>query len=255
MREVILSLVASVVTGSAVWLIQRLLQYRRIVRKRAFFGVAPGAGCVLVSPRHFSSSQAHSVHRRDMAALVELATIVNECGGKVEIVAEDAGSQGIGQRTEFCVGGPTANARTAAHLRVIVPGVRFGTGADGDALAIQVGATTFPASSEQAEYAVLAKTQVPDTESPVFVIAGQTARANLAAARLLASHHRSLRKEYGASGRFCLVLRVVEPVAFGADFVEIEADATTEAFTEPAPLTGGAGRDEPGTDATPVGSE
>lgn len=255
MREVILSLVASVVTGSAVWLVQRLLRYRRIARKRAFFGVATGAGCVLVSPRHFSSSRPHSVHRRDMAALVELATIVNECGGNVEVVAEDADLQGIGQRTEFCVGGPTANARTAAHLRAIVPGVRFDSDDDGDALAIRAGATVHPASSELAEYAVLAKTRVPDTESPVFVIAGQTARANLAAARLLASQHRSLRKEYGASGRFCLVLKVVEPLAFGADFVEIEADATAEAFTELTPVTGDTGPDEPGTGTAAVGRE
>lgn len=248
-REVILSLIASVVTGTAVWLVQRLLQYQRIARKRAFFGVTPGATCVLVSPRHFSSSQPHSVHRRDMAALVELATIVNECGGKVEILAEDAVAEGIGRRTEFCVGGPTANARTAAHLRAIVPGVRFGSDGDRDAaLAFQIGATAYPASSELAEYAVLAKTRVPDSENPVFVIAGQTARANLAAARLLASQHRSLRKKFAASGRFCLVLKVVEPLAFGADFVEIETDVTAEAFTALPSLTGPDEPEKPGTE-------
>jgi hypothetical protein len=74
MREVVLSLVASVIAGSAVWLVQRLLNYRRMARKRAFFGVSAGASCVLVAPRHFSSPQTDSVHRRDMAALVELAT-------------------------------------------------------------------------------------------------------------------------------------------------------------------------------------
>lgn len=243
--EVLLSLVASVVTGSAVWSAQRLLRYHRIARKRAFFGVAQGAGCVLISPRHFSSSETHSVHRRDMAALVELATVVNECGGTVEILAEDALPAGFGRQTEFCVGGPTANARTAVHLRAIVPGVRFGPeGTRHTALAFRIGATEYPASSELVEYAVLARTHAPETPNPVFVIAGQTARANLAAARLLASRHESLRKAHGSSGRFCLVLKVVEPLGFGADLVEIEADATADAFTKLVPLTGGNGPDD-----------
>jgi len=239
-REVVLSVVASVIAGSAVWLFQRLLHYRRMARKRAFFGVAPGANCVLVSPRHFSSPQADSVHRRDMAALVELATIVNDCGGRTEVVAEDAGQHGLGRLTEFCIGSPAANARTAAHLRAIIPSVRFESddGPGGTALAIEVGATAYPASSSLAEYAVLAKTHVPDTANPVFILAGQTARANLAAARLLASRYRSLLKAHGASGRFCLVLKIVEPLAFGPDFVEIVADATAEAFQASPPPPG-----------------
>lgn len=55
--DLVMSLVSSVVAGSAVWLGQRLLHYRRLVRKRAFFGVSPTAGCVLVPPRHFSSDR------------------------------------------------------------------------------------------------------------------------------------------------------------------------------------------------------
>jgi hypothetical protein len=246
MREVVLSLVASVIAGLAVWLVQRLLNYRRMARKRAFFGVSAGASCVLVAPRHFSSPQTDSVHRRDMAALVELATIVNDCGGRTDVITEDAGVRGIGQLTEFCVGGPTANSRTAAHLRAVLPGVRIESDADaGGAPTIQVGATAYPASSELAEYAVLAKSHGPDSENPVFIVAGQTAQANLAAARLLASRYRSLFKTYRASGRFCLVLKIVEPVAFGPDFVEIVADATAEAYQASPRQAGRTGSDEP----------
>jgi hypothetical protein len=245
-REIVLSLVASVIAGSAVWLVQWLLRYRRMARKRAFFGVSAGASCLLVAPRHFSSPQADSVHRRDMAALVELATIVNDCDGRTEVVTEDAGLRGIGRLTEFCVGGPAANARTAAHLRAVVPGVRFALDEDaGAAVTFRAGGTAYPASSEQAEYAVLVKAQVPATPNPVFIVAGQTARTNLAAGRLLASRYRSLLKTYGTSGRFCLVLKIVEPLAFGPDFVEIVADATADAFQASPRPPGGTGSAEP----------
>lgn len=230
MGDVVPSLIASVITGVAVWLGQWLLRYRRLARKRAFFGVAPGASCVLVAPRHFASPKASSVHRRDMAALVELATIVNECGARSMVRSED-GVDTLGRSTEFCVGGPTANARTAAHLRSILPGVRFESDGTADALpTFRVGTTDYPASSKEAEYVVLGKAHVPTATHPVFLIAGQTSRSNLAGARHLANRHPGLMRSYGVNGRFCLVLKVVEPLVYGSDFVEIVADVTEAAF-------------------------
>jgi hypothetical protein len=65
----------------------------------------------------------------------------------------------------------------------------------------------------------------------VFILGGQTARANLAAARFLAHRYRQLHRQYGASKRFCVVLRIVEPAVYGPDFTEIAADLTEAAFT------------------------
>lgn len=254
MRDVLLSLVSSVIAGSAVWLTQRLLRYRRLARKRAFFGVTAGARCLLVSPRHYSSPKSASVHRRDMAALVEVATVVNDCGGGVELVAGDASPTEIGRQTEFCVGAPAANPRTAAHLRAVFLGVQFGPYGDGDnPRTFRVGGTPYPAPSDRAEYVVLAKAYPEATANPVFVIAGQTARSNLAAARLLASRYRSLRRTHGTAGRFCLVLRIGEPLAYGPDLVEIVADATAEAFRREPPPVAGTAPDPPATvsDARP----
>jgi hypothetical protein len=84
---------------------------------------------------------------------------------------------------------------------------------------LRVGATGYPAASEGAEYVVLAKAYVPATPNPVLIGAGQTARTNLAAARFLASQHRKLLKSYGVKGEFCLALKIVDPLAFGPDFV------------------------------------
>lgn len=60
MNEVLLSLASSVVAATAAWVGQWLLRYRRLARKRTFFGVTPGATCILVTPRHFSSPQARA---------------------------------------------------------------------------------------------------------------------------------------------------------------------------------------------------
>jgi hypothetical protein len=230
-----MSLVSSVIAGTAVWLGQRLLRYRRLARKRAFFGVSPATGCVLVSPRHFSSPQPASVHRHDMAALVELATVVNECGGRAEIVSEQTGLPGVGRLPEFCVGGPPANSRTAAHLRSLLPGVHIESPpSKDDYLAISVGRSTYRHEPHHAAYAVLAKTHLPATGHPLFLLSGQTAQTNLAGARLLASQYRTLLRTYGATGRFCLVLRIVEPEVYGPDLVEIAADVTGVAFQPPA---------------------
>lgn len=231
MSEIVLSLISSVVAGSLAWAAQWLLRYRRLARKRTFFGVTPGTSCVLVAPRHFSSPQAASVHRRDTAALVELATVVSECGGASEIVSGDGELHGVGHVTEFCVGGPAANPRTDAHLRSILPGVTSEPDESGGvAPALHVGETIYPPASERAEYVVLAKAYVPTMPNPVFIVAGQTARSNLAATRFLASRHRALVSSYGVQGRFCLVLKIVEPLAFGPDYVEIAADETDAAF-------------------------
>ncbi len=42
---------------------------------------------------------------------------------------------GLGEQTEFCVGGPSSNSRTAAHLRRFLPGVTQTE----DALSLHVG--------------------------------------------------------------------------------------------------------------------
>jgi hypothetical protein len=141
--------------------------------------------------------------------------------------------------TEFCVGGPFGNPRTAAHLRSILRGVRVQPDdTQGTELPMSVGTTTFRREPNKAEYVLLARAWGPAGGRPVFVLGGQTARTNLAAARFLAAEYRQLYRRYGAAKRFCLVLRVVEPAVYGSDFTEIAADVTGEAFEPPEPAPG-----------------
>jgi len=230
MRDLLINLLASVIAGVAGLAAGRLVRYRRMARERAFFGLSGGAGCLLSVSRHFSSPRENSVHRRDVAALVELATVARECGSRADLAGDSELAEQFGRRTEFCVGGPGANPRTTTHLRTILGGVSFHQPEDGGPGSIVVGADEYTFDLGVAEYVVLARAWGPSGGKPVFVLAGHTARTNLAAARYLAGRHRRLFRTYRADRPFCLVLRVVEPDVYGTDFTELVADVTPDAF-------------------------
>ncbi|MCA2216505.1 SDR family oxidoreductase [Jidongwangia harbinensis] len=234
MPDLLINLLASLIAGVTVWLAQRLVRYRRQARRQEFFGLRGQTTCTLSVARHFSSPRLASVHRRDVAALVELATLARECGARADLATDAELVREFGRRTEFAVGGPSVHPRVATHLRTILRGVRYAP--DGT---LVVGGTEYRYQHDTAEYVALARIFGPDGGRPVFVLAGQTSQSNLAAARYLAGAHRGLYRTYRADRPFCLVLRIVEPGTYGIDFTEVAADATDVAF-RPAP--GDAGR-------------
>ena len=234
MRDLVINLVASVLAAVAAWLVQRAVAYRRLARMRAFFGLADGAPSLLVVGRHWSSTRMSSVHRNDVAAIVELGAIVKECGGRADLVPAAEAPKELGKVTEFCVGGPESNPRTEAHLAALVPGVRVTTfGEAGDRVPMLVGEHRFERDPHHVAHVLLART-VPTTR-PVFLLVGQTSLSNLAAARYLAEHHRELRRRYGDKSAFALMLKVREPGAYGPDLVELVGDVTEAAFDGTAP--------------------
>ena len=235
MGDLAINLLASVIAGTAVWLAGFLLRRRKLSRERAFFGLTEGASCLLVVSRHASSPREFSVHRRDVAALVELATIARECGAHADRVGENQPTGEIGRLTEFCVGGPGgASPRSATHVRTILRGVTYAIFDDEKPrLSFTVGGTEYVLTPETS-YVLLARFWGPAGGHPVFFIGGLSAGSNLAGARYLAAHHPELARRYGADRPFALVLRIVEPAAYGTDFTELAADVTDVAF-QPVP--------------------
>jgi len=228
-QDLAINLVASVLAAAAAWILQRVLSLRRLARMRAFFGLQHGAPCLLVVGRHASSPREHSVHRDDVAALAELAALAKECGARADVVTAAEAPVGLGKVTEFCVGGEGNNPRTAVHLRALLPGVTGWRWEETRAkLTFAVGGERFDRDPGKDEYAIVARVGAPSR--PVFVIMGQIAICNLAAARFLATRHRQLYRRYGADRPFCLVLRVVEGKTYGPDLVEEVADVTEAAL-------------------------
>ncbi|MEU4689699.1 hypothetical protein [Actinoplanes sp. NPDC023714] len=232
MGDLLINLLASIIAGTSVWLAGFLVRRRRLNRERAFFGLTAGASCLLVVSRHASSPREFSVHRRDVAALVELATIARECGAHADRVGENQPTGEIGRLTEFCVGGPgEASPRSATHVRTILRGVRYAVfDEEARRMSFTVGGVEY-ALTPETSHVLLARFWGPAGGHPVFFLGGLTAGSNLAAARYLAANHPELGRRYGADRPFALVLRIVEPAAYGTDFTELVADVSDEAFT------------------------
>ena len=57
-----------------------------------------------------------------------------------------------------------------------------------------------------------------------WIVCGQTARGNHAAARYLNTESRALARRYGSHGGFVLALRLVNPTTYDHRYVEVAAD-------------------------------
>lgn len=231
MWDLLINLLASVIAGVAVWAGHRVLRLRELSRKRAFFGVEPGAEVLFFVAKHYSSPRPNSVHRTDVATLIELATSVKECGGQPTLVVAGDDMHESGRQTEYSVGGPIANPRTGAYLRSLLPGVTAELAEGRDLPTLVVGETAYNSDYEHDEFVLLVRTIPPESTRPVFLLIGQTARTNLAAARYLVRNYKRLRREFGAQPRFSLMLRVKEPRSFGGGHVERVADLTSQSVT------------------------
>lgn len=265
-----INLAASAITGAAVWLAQFLVRRRRLRRMQDFFGLRHDTECLLVVGRHAASGHPRSVHRDDVASLLELAGVVRGCGARQRLVLHDEPLGGLGQFTEFCVGGPSSNSRTAGHLRWLLPGVRVGTGAQpaapppthgpppgvpspaggdtatdvadrrGRTMRMTVGTRVYDNQPDAVDYLLIARVPGPgDSGWPLFLICGQTAMANHAGVGFLSRAYPRLIADYGVHGRFALVLRVVNPRGYGPHLLQDVADVTEEAFCPPPEPVGG----------------
>ncbi|KRD23050.1 hypothetical protein ASE41_13965 [Streptomyces sp. Root264] len=231
MRNIVLGVIAAGVSAALGWVTRTYLWRRRLRRKQAFFGLPENSECLLVVNRDAGSADL-AVHRHDVFALLELAALIKDCGAGAEVVTQDAARQGFGERTEFCVGGPGSNRRTAAHVQAMLPGVRINTDREPgpDRLAFQIGAEHYRMESGVTEFVLLARLTAGRRRGarPVFLFCGQRAINNQAATRYLVRHHERLARKYG-DGSFVLLLKVVSSHAYGPDVVELVDDVTRQA--------------------------
>ena len=231
-NDLAVNLLASAIAGLAVWLTQRFVRVRRLARLRRFLGVTVGSICTVSVSRHAASSHSMSVHRRDVAAVVEVATLLRLCGASADVLVSDADLRGVGETTEFCIGGPSTNRRTAAHLARFVPGLTIASSeADPDGLTLRLADREFRRVPGAEEYVLILRIPVAVlAKRPLWIICGQTARSNHAAARYLHTESRALARRYGRNDGFGLALRLVNPTTYDHRYVELVADFTEAEF-------------------------
>ncbi|WP_333772592.1 hypothetical protein [Streptomyces sp. IBSBF 3136] len=228
-RNIVLGVIAAGVSTALGWLSRTYLWRRKLRRKQAFFGLPENAECLLVVNRDPATAE-HAVHRFDVFALLELSALIKDCGAHLRMVTQDATQQGVGERTEFCVGGPGSNRRMLAHMSAMLPGVRVNVDAEPgpDRGAFQIGGERYRMDAGVTEYVLLARLTAGRLTRPVFLFCGQRAITNQAATRYLARNHERLSRKYGG-GSFVLLLKVVNSQAYGPDLVELVADVTRAA--------------------------
>ncbi|MFF1408966.1 hypothetical protein ACFVX6_04060 [Streptomyces sp. NPDC058289] len=233
-RNLVLGVAATAISGGFGWFARTYLWRRTLRRKQAFFGLPTGSDCLFVVNRQMGGTDS-SLHRNDAFALLEISALIKDCGANVQIVTHDGARQGFGERAEFCVGGPSSNSRTTAHLGSMLPGVRIIVSSDPvpDRGAITVGGETYRWEKGLVEHVLLARLTAGPGSRPVFLLSGQTAISNQAAARYLARNHRTLAGKYGDDS-FCLLLKVINSDAYGPDVTELIADVTRPARTPAA---------------------
>ena len=237
LQEIVLSVLA-VVAGLALgWFARTYLWQRKLQRQQRFFGLPENSECLLVVNRDAGTTE-WAVGRNDVFALLELSAIVKECGAHADVISPEGTQQAFGERTEFCLGGPVANRRMAAHLQSLLPGIMVNTDMEPgpDRGAFTIGSERYRVENGTAEHVLLARLTAGQIGGarPVFLFCGQRAITNQAATRYLARNHTKLARKYGPDGSFCLLLKIANSQAYGADVVEMVSDVT-RAATTPAP--------------------
>ncbi|GAB3268277.1 hypothetical protein [Kineosporia babensis] len=241
--DLAINLAASALFGGLLWLAGMLGRYRRRARTRRFFGLAPGERASVVVGKD-TWGRDGSVSRGDVAAMVEVAVVVKSCDAEPDFLMHQDARTGLGEKTEFCVGGPSSNRRSEALLRRFLPG--FQEVVRDERSAFRVGAREFEYERGESAVVLVARLYqgvdqlyqgadqlyqgVGRPGKPLFLIVGQTAIANHAGARHLAREGRKLAAKYAPGQQFCVALRLVEPRSYGNNLVEFVGDLSLDAF-------------------------
>lgn len=237
LHEIVLGVLTGALTAALGWFGRAFLWRRALRRRQRFLGLPDNAPCLLVVGRD-PATEERAVARSDVFALLELSALIKDCRARADVVPHDEVRQGFGEQSEFCIGGPASNQRTAAHLRSLLPGVTVHTGPEPgpERGALTVGGEHYRMEPGTVEYVLLARLTGAQEqgERPVFVVCGQRGVANQAATRYLSRRHLRLSRRHGSNGTFCLLLKVTNSRAYGPDMVELVADVT-RAATRPAP--------------------
>lgn len=233
LANIAIGLVTSFLGGGVVWLWERVKRARVVNKQAALFGVLPGQACLFVVGNKYNSPG--TTHQRDVRAIIELALLAGELGCQVTVESGEFRG-GNSDRTEFCVGGPSggANIRTSGHLAAHLPGVVIHpySATHPDSVAIEVGGEKFLFDRGNQEYALVAKFTPTESKCPVFLVAGQTSVANLAAIHFLRREYMRVFRKLTSVERFCLLIKVSDIRTYDFHRAEIVREVTASAFGE-----------------------
>jgi hypothetical protein len=236
--NVMIGLATSILSGGSVWVWQRAKNARILRHKSVFFGLKPGATCLIALTSRFDNPKAAS--HQDVQALIEVANLANEIGCPVAVWPSEELHESNGNRTEFCIGGPGSSPRSRRHLTTYLPGVSWlpYDPSRRDSMAIVAGDRRFLYDRGEREYALAAKFTPTSSVAPVILICGQTAIANRAAINYLKNRYREIENIINDAQRFCLIIRIDATDTYGYQAASLECDISDVAFSDNVPIRG-----------------
>ena len=190
-------------------------------RKAEFLDIHSTQRCSITlntSPRGIisSSSGTRVITHNDTRAVFEIYKMVDSLGGSIDLYEPDLPPPA--DKVEFCLGGPRSNRRTGHLLQSYLPNVCMR-----DALPSSrvpepgrypqdivlendsENLTRITCERNRVEYSILARVMRPNSKKRIFIVAGQTSLANLAAIEYLGGHLDELHHRFG-NRSFCLVI-------------------------------------------------
>ncbi|WP_206614290.1 hypothetical protein [Streptomyces sp. E1N211] len=255
--DLMLGLLASCLSGLAVWLWQRGRHNRDLRLRMRVVGARPGDTCLIVMNNKYGAPG--TTHHHDVQAMIEAAVVSHSLGCEVEVVRSDDFRGSNGNRPEFCIGGPLgsnvrsaghvahtlpgvtfhpythplrSNVRSAGHVAHTLPGVTFHPYTHPEhPLAFEAGGVLHRWRGGDEAYALLAKFTAPGGERPVILVCGQTALTNHAALYFLRRSYGRIADTVASTDRFCLLLKVPSIRTYGHQGVVLDRDLTDVAFT------------------------
>ncbi|OHV40893.1 MULTISPECIES: hypothetical protein [Pseudofrankia] len=228
--NIVIGLLTSVISGGAVWAWQRASGARVLRRKALFFGLERGGTCLVILNNKWDAPGSTSHH--DVHAMIEVAVLASEAACPVSVQSSTGFRESNGNRTEFCIGGPESNSRTAGHVASQLPGVTVHPvhPTRADSAALTVGDQQFALDRGRREYALVAKFTPTGASRPVVLICGQTAISNRAAIHFLRQEFHAVSNAVGAIDRFCVMIRVDGSNTYGHQAAVLDRDVTAVAF-------------------------
>ena len=153
----------------------------------------------------------------DTRAVFEIYKMVDSVGGSIDLYEPDLPPPA--DKVEFCLGGSRSNKRTERLLRTYMPNVSMrealpssrvpDPGRYPQDIALENGSenpTRITCEQNRVEYAILARVMRPNAKR-IFIVAGQTSVANLAAIDYLSGHLDELHHRFG-NRSFCLIIHL-----------------------------------------------
>lgn len=231
-KDVIASLVATVIWFGLGWLAATLRA--RALRRRGerFFCLGRGSTCRVIVGQY---REHPAVAAFDVGAIIETLATVQPFQPTVESPDSSRIMEAAGDVTEFCIGGPDSNQRTAAHLAEYLGGIEVRSYEEDRALRILTKSNSYVYSRGKQVFVVLARIHATTGSRPVFLVCGQNSLSNRAAIYYLRKNRSKVLQRRFGYGQFCLILGVSAPSAFGYKMAELVEDVTDTAFLRRGP--------------------